>query len=68
MCKYTKENQLGKCGDVKTRKLTADQQKQMVEAHNAKRRIIAKGEQSGQPAAANMIKLVRPLIVAFIPS
>jgi hypothetical protein len=59
MCVFTKENQLDKCGVVEVRTLTDEEKTFALDAHNAKRRIIAHGKEPGQPSAANMIKLVR---------
>ncbi|CAG0923905.1 unnamed protein product [Notodromas monacha] len=57
-CKFTKPNELGACQKVNKRELTPTEKSKIVDAHNAKRRLVAKGNQSPQPEAADMAKLV----------
>ena len=41
------------------RKLSEEAKNAVLDKHNQLRRRVAKGEESGQPAAANMKKMVR---------
>ena len=43
---------------TRTRGVTAEGRKMVLDKHNELRRRVAKGEEPGQPGAANMRKLV----------
>lgn len=57
VCRYRRINELGLCRKIVKRGLSSYEKIQLVDAHNQKRKEIAKGLKSPHPSASNMVKL-----------
>lgn len=55
---YFQKNQEGKCGELLRGEMSENEKRKMMDAHNAKRQYVARGEQEGQPGASDMQNLV----------
>jgi hypothetical protein len=66
-CIYTVPNQDGTCSKADGMGgITGSEEHLILDAHNFRRRRVAQGQQTGQPAAANMAKLVRPISTSML--
>ena len=57
MCKFSPGSVSERCGDVLTHRVTGQVRQRLLEHHNKLRRVVARGDQPGQPPAANMRQL-----------
>ena len=57
MCQFSPGTVSDRCGQVLTHRMTDQIKERLVDHHNKLRRVVARGEQPGQPPASNMMEL-----------